>query len=231
MLGSIFSFATTVIISPSFNLVYGGSCVLDTVDRKRLGYKMQLYLTRLTHNGHFFYYDSFFVIIMNAVTEDECEEILDAFSERTQKKMPSVPVYIGVSDIVSDITNLHIAYRRARSAGQRALRLKKHLQYFNEMGIYRLLYSVRDKELLQQMAEEPIHALLAPDREENTEYVETLRMYLKHGGSIKAMAEEMYVHRNTILYRMAAIRKLLNCPLETTEERLPYIIAFKIWEM
>ena len=168
---------------------------MDTVDRKRLGYKMQLYLTRLTHNGHFFYYDSFFVIIMNAVTEDECEEILDAFSERTQKKMPSVPVYIGVSDIVSDITNLHIAYRRARSAGQRALRLKKHLQYFNEMGIYRLLYSVRDKELLQQMA------------------------------------EEMYVHRNTILYRMAAIRKLLNCPLETTEERLPYIIAFKIWEM
>ena len=204
---------------------------MDTVDRKRISDRMQLYLANLTHNGHFFYYDSFFVIVMNAVKEEDCAEILAAFSGRAQKKMPSIPAYIGVSDIVSDITNLHIAYRRAKSAAERALHLKKPLLFFGEMGIYRLLCSVGDKALLQQMAEEPLHALLASDREENTEYVETLRMYLKHSGSIKAMAEEMYIHRNTILYRMAAIRRLLNNPLETTEERLPYIIAFKIREM
>jgi len=39
---------------------------MDTVERKRISFRMQLYLTNLTHNGHFFYYDSCFVVIMNA---------------------------------------------------------------------------------------------------------------------------------------------------------------------
>ena len=49
---------------------------MDTVERKRISYRLQLYLTNLTHNGHFFYYASYFVIIMNAIGEEESREIL-----------------------------------------------------------------------------------------------------------------------------------------------------------
>ena len=47
---------------------------MDTVERKRIAYRLQLYLTNLTHNGHFFYYASYFVIIMNAIGEEESRE-------------------------------------------------------------------------------------------------------------------------------------------------------------
>ena len=39
--------------------------------------------------------------------------------------------------------------------------------------------------------------------EYNAGYVETLQSYLKHNGSIQAVAEELYTHRNTVLYRLA----------------------------
>ena len=166
---------------------------MDTVERKRIAYRMQLYLTNLTHNGHFFYYASYFVIIMNAIGEEESREILGAFSERMRSKMPERRVFIGVSDQVKDIVNLHLA--------------------------------------LRDLSDKPLAPLIEYDREHGGEYLATLESYLRCGGSIKAMSEEMYVHRNTILYRMANIKKLLGSSLETPEEKLVYTVACMIRRM
>ena len=205
---------------------------MDTVERRRLAYRMQLYLTGLTHNGHFFYYDSYFVIVMNALSEQDCASLMKDFSERAKRKMPEKPFYIGVSDPVQDIGNLHFAYRRAKAAVSMAMTQEgPRTRFFAEMGTWRLLYLTEDKELLSNLSDRPLQPLLESDRTHGTEYLETLRMYLKHDGSIKAMAEEMYIHRNTILYRMAKIKELLGSSLETPQERVDYIIACMIQDM
>ena len=242
---------------------------MDTVERKRIAYRMQLYLTNLTHNGHFFYYDSYFVIIMNAMSPQECSEVIDSFAERIRVKMPDRKVLIGVSDSVLRIENLYLTYKRARAAvrmaeaaqgtelmfqnsgktaqilsaagkgsgtasetGKRSVRpANVILQYFDRMGLYRLLYLVEDKELLRDLSDQPLAPLIEYDREHNGEYLATLEAYLRCGGSIKAMSEEMFVHRNTILYRMANIKKLLNSSLEDPQERLIYMVACMIREM
>ncbi len=66
------------------------------------------------------------------------------------------------------------------------------------------------------------------DRRHNSNYVETLKSYLEFDGSIQAMAQSMFTHRNTIIYRMNNIKKLLGTELATPAERLPYQIAFYI---
>ena len=204
---------------------------MDTVERKRIAYRMQLYLTNLTHNGHFFYYASYFVIIMNAIGEEECRQIIESFSERVHGKMPDRTVYIGVSDEVKDIENLHFAYKRARAAVEMAVKRERKLQYFDQMGLYRMLYLVEDRALLGDLSEKPLAPLIEYDREHNSEYLVTLESYLRNGGSIKAMSEELYIHRNTILYRMANIKKLLGCSLETPDEKLVYAVACMIRKM
>ena len=45
------------------------------------------------------------------------------------------------------------------------------------------------------------------------------------------MSEELFIHRNTILYRMANIKKLLNCSLEKPEDKLAYLVACMIRKM
>ena len=218
---------------------------MDTVERKRIAYRMQIYLANLTHNGHFFYYASYFVIVMNAMSPRECAEILRAFSERAERKMPDRPLYIGVSDPVQDIGNLHFAYKRARAAVEmvqaEAARMPRaemtaagegekdpRIRFFEDMGLYRLLYLVEDGQLLSDLSDRPLRPLLESDSLHGTEYMETLRVFLRHGGSIKAMAQEMFIHRNTILYRMSRIRELLGCSLETPRERMEYAIACMI---
>ena len=97
--------------------------------------------------------------------------------------------------------------------------------------MFRLLYLVEDKAVLKEMETECLAALEEYDRKYHAGYVETLRSYLKHNGSIQAVAEELYTHRNTILYRIGNIRKVLGNELKTPEERLPYQIAFYIRSM
>ena len=54
---------------------------------------------------------------------------------------------------------------------------------------------------------------------------------MKHNGSIQAVSEEMFTHRNTVIYRMNKIKELLGTNLEETEERIPYQIAYYIRAM
>ncbi|MBQ8054566.1 MAG: PucR family transcriptional regulator ligand-binding domain-containing protein [Lachnospiraceae bacterium] len=204
---------------------------MDTVERKRIAYRMHLYLANLTHNGHFFYYASYFVVVMNAIGKEESEEILEAFADRIRVKMTDRKVHIGVSDQVKDIENLHLAYKRARAAVEMAVKREMDLQYFERMGMYRMLYLIEDRALLRDLSDKPLAPLIDYDREHDGEYVATLESYLRCGGSIKAMSEELYIHRNTILYRMANIKKLLGCSLESPEEKMFYAVACMIRKM
>ena len=90
---------------------------------------------------------------------------------------------------------------------------------------------VDDGRLLKEMAEEPLKPLLEYDRTHKSDHVDTLESYLKHNGSIQAVSEEMFTHRNTVIYRMNKIKELLGTDLEQTEERLPYQIAYYIRAM
>lgn len=205
--------------------------IMDTVERRRLSYRLQIYLENITHNAHFFYYDSCFTLVVNDLSGAQLREILDGFVRRLDRKMPSTRVSVGVGSMVNDVTSLQLAYRRARAALDLALRLGRELLFFDEMGIYRLLAMVTDRRLLQEMGEQTLQPLIESDRKRGTVYVETLRRYLESNGSIQTVAEEMFTHRNTVIYRMNGIRKLLGCELESAQERLDYQIACKILEM
>jgi hypothetical protein len=205
--------------------------IMDTVDRRRIGYQMQVYLENITHNASFFYYDSCFALVINAVPLEDVRQILGGFVRRFRRKNPDKPIAVGVSSVISDVTNLHICYKRARAALDMAIRTNSGLLYFDDMGIYRLLSSVPDLRLLREMGTDTLQPIISYDRKHNTNYVATLECYLKHNGSIQSVSEEMFTHRNTVIYRVNNIKKLLGCTLDTAEERMRYQLACLITHM
>lgn len=209
----------------------GGLDEMDTVERKRLGYRLQIYLENITHNGSFFYYDANFVLIMNDVSRKDFDEIVEGMISRTKRRMPEVHISVGAGSKVVDIASLRTAYQRAKAAVNMAQHMNRDMVHFDEMGIYRLLYSVSDKAILKEMSEDLLQPLLTYDTKHNSNYVEVLEKYLEYNGSIQAVAEAMYTHRNTIIYRVANIKKLLGTELDTTEERFQYQMAYYIRNM
>jgi hypothetical protein len=204
---------------------------MDTIVRRRLGYRLEIYLEDITHNGNFFYYDSCFVLIVNDVGDTDLDAIVNGFIHRVKRRMPQHKISVGIGTKCNDIANLHTSYKRAKAAVNMALHRGEEKLAFDEMNLYRLLYSVSDQELLREITVECLEPLMEHDRKHHSNYVETLKYYLQYGGSIQAVAEAMYTHRNTVIYRINNIKELIGCSLETPEERLPYQIAYLIQEM
>ena len=204
---------------------------MDTVDRKRLGYRLQLYLNNITHNGHFFYYDSYFVLIMNDVSKKEADMIINEFVKKASRKMPEYRINTGVGSSIKDIENLYLAYSRAKSAVKMAELSGVNTLKFDEMGIYRLLFSVNDTLLLREMSSDLLRPLIEYDEKHDANYIQTLESYLKNNGSIQAVSSEMFTHRNTIIYRIKNIKKIIGTDFESQEEKTQYYIACLIMKI
>lgn len=208
-----------------------GLDTMDTVERKRIGYRMELYLENVTHNCSFFYYDSCFVLICNNLPPDITKQVIVDFDHRMKRRMPEKEISMGISSRMKDLANLYTAYRRAKAAVRMASMTSMKRMYFDDMGIYRLLYLVPDKALLKEMSENLLAPLIEYDRQHDGQYVETLEKYLELGGSFAAMSELMFIHRNTLMYRMNNIRKMLGTDLTTAQDRMSYQIACLIMHM
>jgi len=94
---------------------------MDTVERRKLANRLQILLENITHNGNFFYYDGYFALVMNNVSEEDKEEILSGMIQRTKKRMPEICMHVGVGNRVVDISLLHESYKRAKAAVLRAI--------------------------------------------------------------------------------------------------------------
>ena len=208
-----------------------GLDAMDMVERRKLSYRIQVYLEDITHNASFFYYNSDFVLVANAVPEETLYQLIEGAIKRGEKRMPERKLRVGIGSKCMDISRLSVSYRRAKAAVQMAMTQKRQVVKFDDCGLYRLLYMVEDTGVLREIETECLAALEEYDRKYNAGYVETLQSYLKHNGSIQAVAGELYTHRNTVLYRLGNIRKVLGNELKTPEERLPYQMAFYIRSM
>ncbi len=179
-----------------------------------------------------FPYGSRFVLIMNqtdpAVTEEIVQSLLNAYHATYRTRKPDMRINIGIGQPVEEIAKLYLAYQTALAAVRQATLTNADVVNFKDMGFYRMLYSISSDKLMIDYYNELLAPLLEYDQKHGASYKETLFRYLLHNGSLQAVAEDMYTHRNTVNYRMGRIRELLNCSLSTHSECLPYLLAYHI---
>jgi len=60
--------------------------------------------------------------------------------------------------------------------------------------------------------------------------LDTLRTYLECNCNLLRTAERLYVHKNTLLYRLNHIKSILRCDLNDADERLLLMLSFKLLE-
>ena len=105
---------------------------------------------------------------------------------------------------------------------------EEEIARFEEMGFFRILHSVNDKNLLMAYHDEYLKNIEEYDEIHDTNYLETLHQYLLCNGSIQHVASNMFCHRNTITYRMRVIEDHWNLKLDDTVERFHLMVAFFI---
>ena len=74
------------------------------------------------------------------------------------------------------------------------------------------------RELAEGSALEPFRALVEPlqeyDRTRRSDLVLTLKMYFAAGGNASEAADRLFLHRNSMVYRLDRIQKLIGLDLK-----------------
>ncbi|MCP3033289.1 helix-turn-helix domain-containing protein [Halobacillus sp. A1] len=81
---------------------------------------------------------------------------------------------------------------------------------FAKLGIYRYLAALYEKNSSEDYYSEDLLKLIMNDTDKQTNLLRTLEVYLANNGKAKQTANELFIHPNTLNYRIKQIQELTN---------------------
>ncbi len=175
--------------------------------------------------------EDFLVLILNKRKDKQYKELPNLIKQSFSYFVKEKNFYMGIGPSINHINNLSISYKRARTAMRMSIGTGKEMIHFEEMGFFKILFSIEDTDILANYANEILGALEDYDKGHGSSYVNTLRSYLKNDRSLMRVAEETFTHRNTVNYRIQNIKRILGNELSNADELFPYQVAFYIRDM
>ena len=103
----------------------------------------------------------------------------------------------------------------------------KRLHFFEDYALRSLVMSSVSDMRLELHYPEGLRRLVEHDDASTTSYVETLRVFLENNQSIAKTSSDLYVHRSTLMERLARIKRELGLDLDDPDVQLRLRILLK----
>lgn len=103
------------------------------------------------------------------------------------------------------------------------------MQRFSDLGLYYYIFSQEYEQVINYCLQR-IGSLIENDYKTDGELFPTLRRLLDSCGNIKATADNLYIHVNTLYYRISRIEQILKIDLSKMETRVELYAAIKVWD-
>lgn len=155
------------------------------------------------------------------------EDVRAQLANRT----PDGPVSAGISKPATGLSNLRDAYREAKDAVGIAFELNDHdsTTFYGDLKLYQLLLALKEQNLenLQRFCLDALAPLIEHDKRKQSDLVRTLSGFFAANGNLAKAAQELDVHRNTLVYRLERIAELTELDLDDSDNRLILHLALK----
>jgi hypothetical protein len=153
-----------------------------------------------------------------------------SISESLKPLLETEPVRVGVSNSFSNIDKLSRYYNQARRALQLGEQFggKQALCLYLDYQLHDLLSASGASVSLGQYCHPALHRIRKYDHDNGTALYDTLQSYLDCGCSIKECATRLFLHRNTVVYRLEKIHELWHIDTDDPQIRLLLQISFLI---
>lgn len=102
--------------------------------------------------------------------------------------------------------------------------------HYKDLGMLRLLIEMSSIKGIEQYCYENLGAILDYDKIHGTDLFGTLKCYFQHSRHLLKTSQELFIHRNTLLYRLTEIKELLNIDLDDAMTNLELFNSILIYE-
>jgi PucR family transcriptional regulator, purine catabolism regulatory protein len=141
----------------------------------------------------------------------------------------NLSISFGVGNPISKLTDMPISYKEALEALQSGYNTKKirFVQPYSAKDVNNLLRMIPKEELRDYYAE-TFKTLLDVEGKERRELLKTLAVFYDTHCQLAETARVLFVHRNTVIYRLEKCEKLTGRDLSNPAESLRFRVAFAI---
>jgi PucR family transcriptional regulator, purine catabolism regulatory protein len=170
--------------------------------------------------------NEFFVLILqfpkefNETLKKSIFSVVQSFQKRMYKDFKT-SISFGISNFINEMMELPIAYREAVDAlaTGTALKQKQVVTFYRRKELKELLRTI-PTESIEDFYKETLRSLAYPKTSEEKDLVNTLSVYLDHNCEITETARILFIHRNTVKYRIAKCKKILQYNIQDPDNSL-----------
>ncbi|QUW23600.1 PucR family transcriptional regulator ligand-binding domain-containing protein [Sporosarcina sp. Marseille-Q4063] len=181
---------------------------------------------RIKHKNHLI-----FLINRTQITTSNSpfsKTVEDIYDKITQKN-GSLNVIIAKGNFYEDYENIHKSYEESLTVIQLAqLHNNRFLYKYKEIGAYKIIMGVQNRTLIESFRQNMLGQLYRYDDLRNTDYVSFLRIFLEENGSTSKISERLFIHRNTVLYKIKKVERLLDMDATNPFTKTNLYMAFLI---
>lgn len=176
--------------------------------------------------------DVFVFLIKVDRSDKQYEQEIMTFIRLVQKELNEqlrLSISFGVSSNSEDIRSIQKGYRHAVEALETGYQLGKNqfVQTYRTKDIAELLQMI-PFENLSEFYESTLKELAYTTNKDLLSLVHTLSVFIENHCQIAETAKQLYVHRNTVVYRLEKCEELLNITIKEPDVTLRLRIALLI---
>lgn len=160
---------------------------------------------------------------------DLLTEILTDVIDRICKRF-HMAMRAGIGAAYDYIEMYKKSYQEAKTALQISEIAQMHDYVYNyeDLGVYSLISQISNDRFLDDYVVRYLGRLIKADQIQDGALCTTLESYLSHNCNANATAEALYIHRNTMAYRLDKIRRILGNDISSISVCLELQLAFAI---
>ncbi len=194
--------------------------------------KLKAAAEKAARNMHDFFisftYNENRILVLVDYNDAEITAFIDDFLKMVKDETPELKLHLGLSSNQAGLYNQTLNFEKALSAVEMAKRRGETVEYYDKLGIYKVLYALHDKTILRGYYQEVIGKLEKYDRDNNTKLTGMLRSYLDNNGSLQLVSEKEYVHRNTVTNQLKKIESITGLNPFDLEDKVKFCTGFYI---
>ena len=198
------------------------SCAPSGIDSVVIGRFLD-FIKKMFPDACVVFHDNFLVTVTNNSSLSYAHEIIHVLLESSRNKLAS-----GISYGFQSLAALKAFYQQARNAVRKAMRMNKDIVYFADIFYDELAALANSTPYLYSMIHPDILLLHESDQNNGTDYIRTLHAYLVCSGNSREAAAMIYVHRNTLLYRMDKIKEMISMDLSDNPSKSILLISISL---
>lgn len=170
------------------------------------------------------------VILVKSLTEDSSAEALELVANTIVDMMNAeamLKVRVAYGTVVQELKDVSKSYKEAQMAMDvgKIFYAEREVAAYSALGIGRLIYQL-PVNLCKIFIEEIFGDNIPSDLDEET--LNTLNKFFENNLNVSETSRQLFVHRNTLVYRIEKIQKSTGLDLRSFDDALTFKIALMV---